>query len=421
MKEQTRILLILSLLFAFMASLSFFAIQRLDHSASLALATRTAAMLVDAVNLSRTSYSQNNIKKIRNHGLVSIGPDHYEYPLRVPNPATFAIELAEELSKEENGLLVRMYSEYPFPNRQNTGGPQDQFESDALSLFQHNPDQPLILETSADQRQVLRYAEAIVMSASCVQCHNSLPNSPKTDWKVGDVRGAMSITLPLYGNNDALSTMRSSISYANLTFSILVLLGLVSLMFIYYRSLRFSSDVEQKVSERTQSLNTMAHTDPLTGIGNRRYFEEALAISLKKAREQKKDITLIYYDLDFFKAVNDQYGHSVGDLCLEQTAKEVRNSLRTAACFSRIGGEEFAIILFDVDKPISQGIADRIRRAVRQTKIKPEPVQLSVSVGVAYCPTGTFIESNDFMEMADKALYQAKAQGRDCVRTLVCK
>ncbi len=115
----------------------------------------------------------------------------------VPLPATFTIEVGRRISASKSGMQVRLYSDYPFPWRDD-GGPQDDFERAALLALREQPQRPYYRFTEVDGRPLLRYATARLMQPSCIECHNTRADSPKTDWKVGDVRGVLEIIRPLH-------------------------------------------------------------------------------------------------------------------------------------------------------------------------------------------------------------------------------
>ncbi|CAN5269365.1 hypothetical protein BH11PLA2_BH11PLA2_12390 [soil metagenome] len=123
-----------------------------------------------------------------------------EHPGTIPLPATLTIELGQYISNNsQNGLEVRVYSDYPFMNRMahNEGGPRDEFESKALEFLRDHPNEPYTQFETRGGRPTLRYAKARIMKQSCVECHNTHELSQKKDWKVGDVRGALEIIRPL--------------------------------------------------------------------------------------------------------------------------------------------------------------------------------------------------------------------------------
>ena len=132
---------------------------------------------------------------MRGHG-VTVTHDYRAHDGAIPLPATFSMELGRRIGDKGSGMQVRLYSDYSFPWRPE-GGPRDAFEKDALRHLRERPDSPFFRFEDLAGRPVLRYATADRMREPCIACHNSHPASPKTDWKVGDVRGVLEITRPM--------------------------------------------------------------------------------------------------------------------------------------------------------------------------------------------------------------------------------
>ncbi|WIY51691.1 GGDEF domain-containing protein [Devosia sp. YIM 151766] len=163
-------------------------------------------------------------------------------------------------------------------------------------------------------------------------------------------------------------------------------------------------------SERSaEALREVARRDPLTGLFNRRAFETQLAQYLGRS-----DVAVALVDVDHFKAVNDRFGHAAGDLVLKAVAEALAAAVGAAGHVARIGGEEFAIVLPGVDVAAAEAAAERARRAVENCHIGHggQVIGVTVSVGVAHAgePCET---ADDFLESADRALYGAKADGRN--------
>jgi signal transduction histidine kinase/ActR/RegA family two-component response regulator len=159
------------------------------------MAVRDAKSYSSALTEFRTLYTSEVVENVRHNGII-VSHNYQELPSAIPLPATLSMLLGKKLN-DESGGQVRLYSAYPFPWRADDGGPQDAFEAEALEVLRAAPNEPFYrFETTGDV-QVLRYASADLMRESCVDCHNSLPSSPKKDWKVGDVRGVLSVTKPL--------------------------------------------------------------------------------------------------------------------------------------------------------------------------------------------------------------------------------
>jgi diguanylate cyclase (GGDEF)-like protein/putative nucleotidyltransferase with HDIG domain len=158
-------------------------------------------------------------------------------------------------------------------------------------------------------------------------------------------------------------------------------------------------------------LSDAARTDTLTGLLNRRGFEETFAIELERARRSGQSLTLIVGDLDSFKEINDRYGHQAGDRVIERLAQIIQTAKRRIDTAARIGGEEIAVLAPGSDVHAAYILAERLRREVRDT-FANEPFDLTISLGLANFPQhGSGAE--DLIRAADQALYAAKELGRD--------
>ncbi|MFZ6656739.1 sensor domain-containing diguanylate cyclase [Undibacterium sp. TJN19] len=172
---------------------------------------------------------------------------------------------------------------------------------------------------------------------------------------------------------------------------------------------------QRKVMER--ELQRLATTDSLTGIANRRAFLEHAEHIFKSCQRYQTNMTLLMLDLDYFKSINDKYGHQSGDQALIRFAETVKVELRDSDLFGRLGGEEFCILLQQATRAESMLVAERIRtsiQAILLTSTTGEPFSLTVSIGIA-----TYRTEDDrlgrMLERSDKALYQAKSNGRNQV------
>jgi two-component system cell cycle response regulator len=172
--------------------------------------------------------------------------------------------------------------------------------------------------------------------------------------------------------------------------------------------------------ELRESVNhtlALAVTDELTGLYNRRYFERHLSIMLDKAREQDRDMAVMLIDMDFFKAVNDTYGHNIGDAVLREFALRLRRNIRGVDLACRYGGEEFVVLMPDTDYRQAQGVAERVRMAVAERSFEiggNRGLTVTVSAGLAL-NEGETDTPEIIMKRADVALYRAKRGGRNRV------
>jgi serine/threonine protein kinase len=186
-----------SLLAAFVCCLvfGFWYVSRLTDQLVHAAALENAAQQAEVLREVNDSYT--DVVKRAQAGKLEVTHNYVGNPTAIPIPATFTIELGQQISdKSDTGVQIRLYSDYPFRSRRN-GGPRDDFEREALRRLRESPEEPIYRFEDYKGRPSLRYATARLMQETCVDCHNSHADSPKTDWKVGDVRGIVEIIHPL--------------------------------------------------------------------------------------------------------------------------------------------------------------------------------------------------------------------------------
>ena len=160
-------------------------------------------------------------------------------------------------------------------------------------------------------------------------------------------------------------------------------------------------------------------TDALTGAHNREHFDTQLRAELSYARRHNTDVSLVIFDADHFKKVNDTYGHQVGDMVLMQIADVVRGTVRSEDVFARYGGEEFALVLRGIDIEGCGAVADRLRERIAALQIKTErgPLSVTVSAGCSSLSTTETKTPEGMIGVADRRLYGAKHAGRNRVMT----
>ncbi len=177
------------------------------------------------------------------------------------------------------------------------------------------------------------------------------------------------------------------------------------------RSIRYSL----KLGEAMKELRRLATRDALTGLLNRRAFDELLAQEAERARRLERPLALVVLDLDHFKNVNDTRGHPTGDAVLSAVARLLEAEVRTIDKVARIGGEEFAVLLMETDGAAGLAVAERLVAAVRAQPVvvtDGESLAVTVSAGVAELSSREE-KAEAFLAAADKALYGAKHEGRD--------
>lgn len=196
--------------------------------------------------------------------------------------------------------------------------------------------------------------------------------------------------------------------------------GLIGFLFILgmgysaQRLRRNSFFARIQLQRANEQLNRLATLDHLTGCANRRHFYSQAEAELSRSRRYNRDMGLVIMDVDHFKAINDQFGHAAGDAVLQTLVETLRRELRDLDVLGRIGGEEFALLLPETDRGEALQIAERLRQRLADLRIEhdDQALSLTASFGVtAREPADRKLDS--MMRRADRALYEAKAAGRD--------
>jgi len=199
-------------------------------------------------------------------------------------------------------------------------------------------------------------------------------------------------------------------------------LNTVFLIYIFYSLM--ASNTFRKTQLELIDLRIKLHNhsvqDPLTGIKNRRYFDQIMDIEWKRGVRQANKLAIFLVDIDFFKKINDIHGHPKGDEVIVSVAKVIDDNMRRAGEFvSRIGGEEFAVVIPNGDDQCCLEFSEIIRKKISQLKFEDESgkdFSITVSIGVASTVPDKDTSHSKLFGFADKALYKAKHEGRNCVR-----
>ncbi|OAI09907.1 hypothetical protein A1359_18190 [Methylomonas lenta] len=193
-------------------------------------------------------------------------------------------------------------------------------------------------------------------------------------------------------------------TFIGLAVSLLMLCGVIGLKRLF--QLMHANEVE---------LERLAHTDFLTGLNNRRYFMKKVKQELIRAVRYDSAFSLMMLDIDFFKKVNDTYGHHIGDIVLQKVARHCQKTVRSIDIIGRLGGEEFAVFLPESGYDRAYDVAERLRSGIEETLLEcvgDNLLHVTVSIGlVSTGHTGNSID--ELLDLADKALYEAKTSGRN--------
>lgn len=175
---------------------------------------------------------------------------------------------------------------------------------------------------------------------------------------------------------------------------------------------------EQELVRLKKEMEDLSYRDGLTGVGNRRQFDEILETEWNHVRRHRQPISLLLVDIDYFKQYNDHYGHLQGDECLKQVAKLLSSAVKRPRDFvGRFGGEEFVLVLPETDNKAAQVVAERCVQLLQEQQIahasSPDTSCLTISLGVATIIPSQQDSSRDLVATADRLLYKAKQAGRN--------
>ncbi len=428
--------IMLTLLFSVGTGVILLHLEKLSEVQIQSMALQNAKLYAETLTELRAIYASEVVSTALKNGL-KVDHNYKQNNQTIPLPATLGMLLGEQLANNEGGLKTKLYSAYPFPWREHTGGLQDDFARSAWQALTNNPTQPYYRIEEIDGITSLRYAIADIMRESCIECHNTQINSPKVDWKAGEVRGILEVITPIESNIVLANGMLLQ------TFYLLtgILLGsLIGIGFIM-RRLRIHSERSRLMAEEATLINRrlaqemqvrksaekdllkLTYTDALTDIANRRKFNEEMSSEWKRALRYKTHLAVIMIDIDNFKSYNDNYGHQAGDETLCLVAKILSGiKLRSSDLAARFGGEEFVLLLPQTELEGAIQVAENIRKAVEQHAIVHEFARASdyitISAGVTSVIPLQNQTTDEIINTADKALYLAKESGRNCVKSI---
>jgi len=276
-------------------------------------AIQNATLYVQSLNQAIDLYSTSAVDRAKTVKGIIVTDDYLAHNGAIPVPSTFAIELGDRISDNNTEMLVKLYSDHPYPGRKAKGGARDEFERSAINFLRRNPREKYHSFEERDGHTWLRYGEASIMKPSCVACHNNDPKSPKKDWVVGDVAGVWEI-------NKSLDTLYE-MSHNDLKGTFLMLggmsvLGLSGLSLVFGKLRQTAKELEERVRERTADLvdaNTdLDHRNRLIRQVFGRYLSNNVVANLLENPEglklggERRQITILTSDLRGFTALSEQ-------------------------------------------------------------------------------------------------------------------
>ncbi|MGV1100057.1 diguanylate cyclase [Thiovibrio sp. JS02] len=319
------------------------------------------------------------------------------------NPALMTREISE-IAAAEGAYQFHITSLKPL----NPANVPDAFEKKALADFAAGVTEVFHKERRGD-KVLFRYMAPLFTEDSCLGCHG------KQGYRTGEVRGGVSVSFDI---GDIEKTLKLHRLILLILFCAVISLFLGIIYFYILKLMRQLTDAHEKIRE-------MATRDELTGLYNRRHFFARFEEELSRAIRQGHHLGCILLDLDHFKRVNDTYGHSAGDAVLQATAILLRESSRRADVVARYGGEEFVILLPECQMECALSAAEKLREFIAGESIAVgggRELMITASFGVASFPPETLQKTGQpslLINLVDKALYRAKANGRNRVEAAV--
>lgn len=399
---RTLALTIMALMIAGVMSISMY-LPHVMQSAAIETAVQANLETIRLVKEMRGYYTQNIVARAIETGSLKPVINHWGQRDAIPLPATLVKDISDLLSDRD--VKLTLVSPYPWPDR--AGRKMDAFEQEAWTRFQTDPETVISRMDVVDNQRVLRVAVPDRMSSeTCVRCHNSHPQSARTDWKLGDVRAVFQVSRLI---EPYLAASEQKGRYVIGILWVGTIIGCAAVLFLFVLFER--KNREKKAAD--SNAYYLAQHDALTGLKNRACLLAELGECFDKAGGRPKYSALFLIDLDNFKPVNDTHGHGVGDKLLIAVAGRLRQHARGGDLVARLGGDEFAMAKVG---PISNERilqeADAICAAMREPfAIDDHTLMIGASIGTAVIGVDAG-NTTDLMIAADLALYSAKGAGR---------
>ncbi|MEW8284202.1 MAG: EAL domain-containing protein [Candidatus Thiodiazotropha taylori] len=318
--------------------------------------------------------------------------------LTLMNPAFMLRQMMDDYA-DLYGVRGRITSIKPL----NPDNAPDDWEWAALKSFERGEKEQFEL-TDIDGEPYLRLIRPMQIQAGCLKCHYN------QGYQVGDIRGGVGISVPM---RDYFATAAGQKRKISMGLGLIWLVGLSAIGFYgrrSYQRLEERKDYEDQIWQQ-------ANFDSLTGLSNRNLFLDRLDHALAYAQRQQTMVALLFIDLDRFKYVNDALGHATGDQLLQEAARRLRLCVREMDTVSRLGGDEFTVILPAISEgqSVARVAASILNELSRPFDLATQETHISASIGITIYPQDGS-DSGMLLQNADTALYQAKEDGRNTYR-----
>lgn len=326
--------------------------------------------------------------------------------LTLMNPAYITRQI-HELQREGLGSQGHLTSLNPI----SPSNAPDAWEKAALLAFEEGKNEVVSVEL-INGREYLRFMRPLITEEGCLKCHSA------QGYRVGDIRGGLSVAVPMQPIVSASSPHRFRDIFGY-SFVWLLGLGMVGLGYIrLMRQVIGREEAEQALKAANQQLEKLAVEDALTGLATRRHFNTVLDAEIRRASRRQEFLSLLMCDVDFFKRYNDHYGHVAGDRCLREVAEVIQQTCKRAGQLSaRYGGEEFAVIMPGASLKDTKTVAEKIREELAERAIPHEFSDaagiVTISIGAVSAVVKDSRTADWFVKQADDALYRSKEHGRN--------
>lgn len=311
------------------------------------------------------------------------------------NPALMTVQISEML-QDADGAVFRLTSLDPVdPNNAS-----DEWERSALGSFADGASERWEFVDAADGGS-LRYMRPLATEEECLRCHGA------QGYEVGDIRGAVSVTVPMGDINRQAAANAVGI----------VLIGALTTAALVWFAFALTARLRRRLLATQAALVEAATTDPLTGLSNRRHVLDRLCEELERATRDEGSVGVLMLDIDHFKAVNDTYGHAAGDAVLSEIASRLAREMRPYDQLGRIGGEEFLIVAPGSTLEEAHALAERARATIAAAPVisSPHSIDVTASIGVTVSGAADCSGVDEILARADEAMYEAKDTGRNRV------
>lgn len=330
---------------------------------------------------------------------VGIEPDRKTVDgsvITLKNPALMTKEISNVFS-QINGIRFHITS-LQLLNNENA---PDSFERQALGRFAQGEHEVWEIEKRASG-SVFRYMAPLPFEYSCQKCHS------KFNYNIGDIRGGISVTIPFTATEKEMALNRSSI----------IALSLLTLALLLGSTYFMLNNLGDKIDTAQNALLEASIRDELTGLHNRRFLMSRLHEEYERARRNDTLLGLLMIDIDHFKAINDEFGHLVGDEVLRNVARTISGIHREYDIAGRYGGEEFVTISAETDTDDLVKLAERIREKIGGLNVHGTVSGIKVTISIGIASLNNDDNPETLLNRADRAMYLAKSEGRNRIKLL---